>query len=95
MPENTRAVAEVYARLDGIPLAIELAAARVASMSVAAIAIRLDDRFRLLTSGVRDALPRQSTMRATLDWSYDLLSPPEQAVLQRLAVFAGGNPLGP
>ena len=71
---NARAVAEVCARLDGIPLAIELAAARVASLAVEGIAARLDDRFRLLTGGPRDALPRQRTLRATLDWSYDLLS---------------------
>jgi predicted ATPase len=88
--QNARAVAEMYARLDGMPLAIELAAARVASMSLSAIVARLDDRFRLLTGSDHNALLRQSTMRATLDWSYNLLSRSEQTALQRLAVFAGG-----
>jgi predicted ATPase/class 3 adenylate cyclase/Tfp pilus assembly protein PilF len=88
--QNARAVAQVCARLDGIPLAIELAAARVGSLSVDGIAARLDDRFRLLTSGARDALPRLRTLRAALDWSYDLLSGPEQALLDRLSVFARG-----
>jgi predicted ATPase/class 3 adenylate cyclase len=88
--QNARAVAQVCARLDGIPLAIELAAARVGSLSVDGIAARLDDRFRLLTGGARDALPRLRTLRAALDWSYDLLSEPEQALLDRLSVFAGG-----
>ncbi len=88
--QNARAVAQICARLDGIPLAIELAAARVNSLGVEGIAARLDDRFRLLTGGVRDALPRQRTLRATLDWSYDLLSQAEQALLDRLSVFAGG-----
>src|SRR5579884_2465087 len=87
---NARAVAENCARLDGIPLALELAAARVGRMSLDALVLRLDDRFRLLTSGARDALPRQRTLRATLDWSYDLLDRPEQTLLHRLAVFAGG-----
>ena len=87
---NTRAVAQVCARLDGIPLAIELAAARVGSLSVEGIAARLGDRFRLLAGGARDALPRQRTLRAALDWSYDLLSEPEQLLLDRLSVFAGG-----
>ena len=87
---NAGAVVEVCARLGGIPLAIELAAARVAAMPVEAIATRLDDRFRLLTGGPRDALPRQRTLQATLDWSYDLLSASEQLMLARLAVFAGG-----
>jgi predicted ATPase/class 3 adenylate cyclase len=89
-PQNARMVAAVCARLDGIPLAIELAAARVGSLSVEGIAARLDDRFRLLTGGARDALPRQRTLRAALDWSYDLLSEAEQALLDRLSVFAGG-----
>jgi tetratricopeptide (TPR) repeat protein len=83
-------VAQICARLDGIPLAIELAAALVGSLSVEGIAARLDDLFRLLTGGARDALPRQRTLRAMLDWSYDLLSEPEQALLDRLSVFAGG-----
>jgi predicted ATPase/class 3 adenylate cyclase len=88
--QNARAVAQVCARLDGIPLAIELAAARVDSLGVEGLATRLDDRFRLLTGGPRTALPRQRTLRAALDWSYDLLSEPEQLLLDRLSVFAGG-----
>ena len=87
---NARAVAEICARLDGIPLAIELAAARVSALGVEVLASRLDDRFRLLTGGARDALPRQRTLRATLDWSYDLLTAQEQLVLDRLSVCAGG-----
>jgi predicted ATPase/DNA-binding NarL/FixJ family response regulator len=87
---NTRAVAEVCVRLDGLPLAIELAAARVRVFSVEQIATRLDDRFRLLTAGPRTALPRQQTLQATVDWSYALLSEPERALLHRLSVFAGG-----
>jgi predicted ATPase/DNA-binding SARP family transcriptional activator len=83
-------VAAVCARLDGIPLAIELAAARVGTLSVEAIAARLDDRFRLLTGGSRVALPRQQTLRATLDWSWDLLGERSRDLLRRLAVFAGG-----
>ena len=77
-------------RLDGIPLAIELAAARVRSLAVEEIDARLDNRFRLLTGGSRTALPRQQTLRALIDWSYDLLSEQERALLQRLSVFAGG-----
>jgi predicted ATPase/DNA-binding SARP family transcriptional activator len=87
---NAGAVAAICARLDGLPLAIELAAARVSALSVEGIAARLDDRFQLLTSGPRTALPRQQTLRATLDWSYALLSAEEQVLLRRLAVFAGG-----
>jgi predicted ATPase/class 3 adenylate cyclase len=87
---NARALAQVCARLDGIPLAIELAAARVNVLRVEQIAARLDDRFRLLTGGSRNAVPRQQTLRALIDWSYDLLSEAEQALLRRLAVFAGG-----
>ena len=75
--------------LDGMPLAIELAAARIAAFGVEGIAARLDDRFRLLTEGSRTALPRQQTLRATLDWSHELLSEPERVVLRRLSVFAG------
>jgi predicted ATPase/DNA-binding winged helix-turn-helix (wHTH) protein len=82
-------VAAICRRLDGMPLAIELAAARVPSLGAAGIAARLDDRFTLLTSGNRAALPRQQTLRATLDWSYELLSEQERIVLRRLAVFAG------
>ena len=77
-------------RLDGIPLAIELAAARTATLGVEGLATRLDDRFRFLTGGHRTALPRHQTLRATLDWSYELLPAIERTVLHRLAVFAGG-----
>ena len=89
-PENASAVAQVCWRLDGIPLAIELAAARVPSLTVQQIADRLDDRFHLLTGGSRTALPRQQTLRALVEWSYDLLSDHEKTVFQRLAVFVGG-----
>ena len=86
-------MAEVCRRLDGIPLALELAAARVRVLSVEQLAARLDDRFRLLTGGGRTALPRHQTLQATVDWSHDLLSEPERALFRRLAVFAGGFPL--
>lgn len=88
--ENTAFVAQICSRLDGIPLAIELAAARVKVLSPEQIASRLDDRFRLLTGGVRTALPRQQTLRAMIDWSYSLLSDAERTVFRRLAVFIGG-----
>jgi predicted ATPase/class 3 adenylate cyclase len=88
--DNAPAVAQICFRLDGIPLAIELAAARVRSLSVDQIAKRLDDRFRLLTGGSRTALERQQTLRATIDWSYNLLSNNETLMLNRLSVFAGG-----
>ena len=88
--DSVRAVAEICRRLDGIPLAIELAAARVRSMSVEQIAARLEDRFRLLNRGDRTAMPRQQTLRALIDWSHDLLDPSERAVFRRLAVFSGG-----
>ncbi len=87
---NAAAVAAVCVRLDGIPLALELAAARLGSLSVPEISSRLDQRFRLLTRGSRTALPRHQTLRALIDWSYDLLNPAEQIVLDRLSVFAGG-----
>ena len=87
---NAAAVAAVCVRLDGIPLALELAAARLGSLSVAEISSRLDQRFRLLTGGSRTALPRHQTLRALIDWSYDLLNPDEQIVLGQLSVFAGG-----
>ncbi|MEO5988273.1 MAG: protein kinase, partial [Candidatus Eisenbacteria bacterium] len=87
---NAPFVAEVCRRLDGIPLALELAAARVKVLSVEQIAARLDDRFKLLTGGSRTALPRHQTLRATLQWSHDLLLPPERELLRRLAPFAGG-----
>src|SRR5205085_9428383 len=77
-------------RLDGIPLAIELAAARVRAMTVEQVASGLDDRFRLLTGGARTVLPRQQTLQASVDWGYELLTAPERAVFRRLSVFAGG-----
>ena len=88
--DNAPAVAQVCHHLDGIPLALELAAARVKLLRVEQIASRLDDRFRLLTSGARTALPRHQTLQALIDWSYDLLSERERVLLQRLSVFAGG-----
>jgi len=91
--QNARAVAQLCRRLDGMPLAIELAAARVRTLPVEQIAARLDDRFRLLTGGSRTALARHQTLRATIDWSYDLLTETERAVLRRLSVFAGGATL--
>lgn len=87
---NALAVVEICQQLDGIPLAIELAAARLRSLSVGDVQARLADRFRLLNNGSRSALPRQQTLRAALDWSYRLLSPQEQALLNRLSLFAGG-----
>jgi predicted ATPase/class 3 adenylate cyclase len=87
---NAPAVAAICRRLDGIPLALELAAARVRIMPVEGIAKRLDDRFRLLTGGSRTAMPRQQTLRALIDWSYDLLPPAERTTLRALSVFAGG-----
>ena len=89
-PHNAAGVAAVCRRLEGIPLAIELAAARMPALGVEQIAARLDERFRLLTGGGRTALPRQQTLRGALDWSYDLLSTTERALLRRLSVFAGG-----
>ena len=88
--QNSAAVAAICHQLDGIPLALELAAARVRALSVGEVALRLTDRFRILTGGYRTALPRQQTLRACIDWSYDLLTPPERIAFQRLAVFAGG-----
>jgi predicted ATPase/DNA-binding SARP family transcriptional activator len=87
---NASSVAQICRQLDGIPLAIELAAARIKVLSVAEIASRLDDRFSLLTAGSRTAIPRHQTLRATIDWSYDLLTEPERILLRRLSVFAGG-----
>ena len=87
---NAAMIADICRRLDGIPLAIELAAARVRTLPVDTIRERLSDRFRLLTGGDRTALPRQKTLRTLIDWSYDLLDWPERLLLQRLAVFAGG-----
>ena len=88
--ENASAIAQICLRLDGIPLALELAAARVKIFTPKQIAERLDDRFTLLTGGSRTALPRQQTLRAMIDWSYQTLDPTEQSVLRQLAVFAGG-----
>jgi predicted ATPase/class 3 adenylate cyclase len=87
---NAKVVVDICRRLDGLPLALELAAARVRTLPVAAIGERLDDRFRLLTGGDRTRLPRQQTLGALIDWSYDLLRERERALLRRLAVFAGG-----
>ncbi|WP_031164713.1 ATP-binding protein [Streptomyces durhamensis] len=87
---DTGAVAEICRRLDGLPLAIELAAARLRLLTPRQIADRLDDRFRLLTSGSRTVLPRQQTLRAVVDWSWDLLDERERAVLCEVSVFAGG-----
>jgi predicted ATPase/class 3 adenylate cyclase len=87
---TARAVADVCRRLDGIPLAIELAAARVRSLGVEQLATRLDDRFRLLVAGVRTGPPRQRTLRAAVEWSYELLDDDERRLFALLAVFAGG-----
>ena len=83
-------IADICARLDGLPLAIELAAARTRAFPIQQIASRLNDRFRLLTGGSRTALPRQQTLRAVVDWSYELLFDDEQRVFERLSVFPGG-----
>ena len=87
---QTQAVAKICSRLDGIPLAIELAAARVRALPVEEIAKRLSDRFRLLTGGNRSAIPRQQTLQALVDWSYELLTEDEKILLRRLSVFIGG-----
>ncbi len=87
---SARDAATICRRLDGIPLALELAAARLSAMSVSQVAARLDQRFRLLTGGSRNAMPRQQTLQATVDWSFGLLSEQERATLTRLSVFAGG-----
>jgi len=88
--KNASSVAQICRRLDGIPLALELAAARVTVFPAEQIATRLDDRFKLLTGGSRTALPRQQTLRALIDWSYDILSQLERMLLRRLSVFASG-----
>ena len=88
--ENAADVAAICQRLDGLPLAIELAAARIKLLAPATIVDRLERRFPLLTSGTRDAPPRQRTLQAAIAWSYDLLEPHQQALLRCLAVFAGG-----
>jgi non-specific serine/threonine protein kinase len=87
---NISAVVQICQRLDGIPLALELAAARVGMLTPEQIAARLDDRFRLLTGGSRTALPRQQTLRSLIDWSYELLAGPERLLFCQLAVFVGG-----
>ena len=87
---NAALVSAICRQLDGIPLAIELAAARVPSLSLVDIAQRLSERFRLLTRGPRTALPRQQTLRALIDWSYDLLDDAERLALCRLSTFVGG-----
>ncbi|HKD87885.1 MAG TPA: adenylate/guanylate cyclase domain-containing protein [Streptosporangiaceae bacterium] len=88
--QSAALVATLCRRLDGIPLALELAAARLSSMSLPQITERLDQRFRLLTGGSRNAMPRQQTLQATVDWSFGLLTQPERDMLTRLSVFAGG-----
>jgi non-specific serine/threonine protein kinase len=91
--EETSFIAQICSRLDGIPLAIELAAARIKTLSVNEIASRLNDRFRLLTGGSRSALPRQQTLQAAIDWSYNLLTEKEQVLLRRFSVFSNGAAL--
>jgi predicted ATPase len=88
--QNVAAVIDVCTRLDGIPLALELAAARLQGLGLSALAAMLDQRFRLLTSGSRTAPPRQQTMYATFDWSHGFLSSVEQLTFRRIGVFAGG-----
>jgi predicted ATPase len=92
--DNAGALAEICRRLDGLPLAIELAAARVRALSLAEIVDSLHDRFRLLTGGARTAVRRQQTLRASVDWSHTLLTEPERVLFRRLAVFLGGFDLG-
>lgn len=89
-PTNAAAVAQICVRLDGIPLALELAAARIRALPPEKLLERLDDRFRLLTGGSRTLLPRQQTLRALIDWSHDLLEAGERVLFRRLAAFAGG-----
>jgi predicted ATPase/class 3 adenylate cyclase len=91
--DNAATIAQICRRLDGIPLAVELAAARIRSLPAQQIAARLDDRFRLLTGGSRTSLPRHRTLRAAFDWSFELLSEAERGLLPRLSVFAGSFPL--
>ena len=89
-PENAATVADICRRLDGIPLAIELAAARIRVLSPKQLAEKLNERFRILTGGDRAALPRQQTMRALIDWSYEMLAERERSIFRQLAVFSGG-----
>ena len=91
---NARPVAEICGRLDGIPLAVELAAARVGTLGVSEVSVRLGDSLGLLTAGARTVAPRQRTLRGTLDWSHDLLSADEQRLFRRLSAFAGGWTIG-
>jgi predicted ATPase len=88
--QNVDAVSEVCRRLDGIPLALELAAARLNALTAGQVAARIDDRFRLLSGGARRGLPRHRTLQAAIEWSHDLLSEAEQVCFRRLAVFSGG-----
>jgi predicted ATPase/DNA-binding SARP family transcriptional activator len=88
--DNAAAVSDVCRQLDGIPLAIELAAARVSALTVAQLSVRLGDRFRLLTGGSRAGLPRHRTLETAIEWSHELLNPTEQVCFRRMAVFAGG-----
>ncbi len=88
--DNADALVRICSRLDGIPLALELAAAKINVLTAQNIADRLEDCFRVLSGGFRTALPRQQTLQASLDWSYNLLAEPERALLRRLSVFAGG-----
>jgi len=89
-PANAAIIAEICTRLDGLPLALELAAARIKLLSPRALLTRLDRRFQVLTGGARDLPERQRTLRATIEWSYDLLSAQEQRLFRRLAIFVGG-----
>ncbi len=93
--ENAAAVTEICRRLDGMPLAIELAAARRRALSTAEIRDSLQDRFRLLTGGSRTAVRRQQTLRASVDWSHALLTEPERDLFRRLAVFVGDSTSSP
>ncbi|MEO6695206.1 MAG: hypothetical protein ABIY50_02380, partial [Ignavibacteria bacterium] len=88
--ENAHALAQICCKLDGIPLAIELASVKIKILTVSSICERLDNRFKLLTGGKRTALPRQQTLKALIDWSYDLLSEDEKILWGRLSVFSGG-----
>ncbi len=92
--ENAPIVTEICRRLDGIPLAIELAASRVKILSPHQLRERLDERFRVLTGGSRDVLPRQQTLHALIDWSYDLLDERERILFRRLGIFVNGFTLG-
>ena len=92
--DNADVVAQICRRLDGVPLAIELAAARVKVLAPDRLLRRLEHRFSLLTGGNRTALPRQQTLRASVDWSHDMLGTAERVLFRRLSVFAGGFDLG-